>query len=530
MKFLRLINVLAITIILLIVTAVNAQQPIIRKIDIVRLNVFDRNLQTQNNFIFRLGNKFHAITQDRIIRQEMLIKPGQKFDSTAFALSLRNIRALEFIGEVKTEVKSNSNDSLDITVATEDLWTTIAGLSSETGGGNVKISAYCDEKNIAGLGIGVETTAQYSEDKDNGFSIKAYDNRFLGTHDIASVFISSFKFSRQYDFSLVRPFYRPQTRWSFAIAAQFDRYRQRLFYSGVEYFRYKKNFDFLQIKQTRAFGEYKRVEPYVYFTFQHDYYGIENPSSPYNAIIPEDKTFTGPGIGVSLTTIHYDTARYLDEFGTLEDFNYRYLLDFHNAWSVEPMGGDEGNLSYGVKAIMLKKLFSILTVGIADIYAGLENSSGQYQSLNQFEAACYLKLARYHLLAGHLFSSYAWKHERAYQVVLGGGNGLRGYPNRYYSGTKMLLLNSEYRVFSPLTIMTVGVGGAAFFDAGYAWNDRQKMRLGDLKKDIGIGLRFGLTKSSTARTIRIDCAWGLDRKVTYLSMGTSNVFDLSPFK
>jgi outer membrane protein assembly factor BamA len=505
-------------------------QPTIRKIDIVRLNVFDRNLQTRNNFIFRMGNKIHSVTRDQIIRQEMLISPGQQFDSANFAQSLRNIRALEFIGEVKNDITPVSDDSVDIVITTEDLWTTIAGLSSETGGGNVKISAYCDEKNIAGLGIGLETTVQYSEDKDNGFSIKAYDNRFLGTRDIANVFISNFKFSRQYDFSLTRPFYTPQTRWSFAITAQFDRYRQRLFYSGVEFFRYKKNLDFLQVKQYRAFGDYKRIEPYVFFTFQHDYYGVEIPGSPYNFVIPEDKTFAGPGLGCRLATIHYDTARYIDEFGTLEDFNFRYLLDFYNARSEKFMGGDKGCLSYGVRAALLRQPFSGLIIGLANVYSGMENNSAQYLSQNQVEATSYLKLSRYHLLAGRLFSSYAWKHERDYQVVLGGTNGLRGYPNRYYSGTKMLLLNAEYRVFSPLTILTVGLGGAAFFDAGYVWNDWQKMKLGDLKRDIGIGLRFGLTKSSTARTIRIDCAWGLDRKVTYLSMGTSNVFDLTPFK
>ncbi len=529
MKIWRFYIFLAISTVLSIAAIVQAQ-PTIRKIDIVRLNVFDRDLQTQSNFIFRLGNKFHAVTRDRIIRQEMLTKPGLPFDSSAFALSMRNIRALEFIGEVKTDITPVSGDSVDIIITTEDLWTTIAGLSSETGGGNVKISAYCDEKNIAGLGIGLETTVQYSEDKDNGFSIKAYDNRFLGTRDIANVFISDFKFSRQYDFSLVRPFYTPQTRWSFAIAAQFDRYRQRLFYSGVEFFRYKKNFDFLQVKQSRAFGDYKRIEPYIFFTFQHDYYGIEIPGSPYNVVIPEDKTFAGPGIGFRLTTIHYDTARYIDEFGTLEDFNFRYLLDFYNARSVKFLGGDKGSFSYGVRAALLRRPFSGLIFGLANVYSGMENNSGQYLSQNQVEAAGYLKLARYHLLAGRLLSSYAWKHERDYQVVLGGTNGLRGYPNRYYSGTKMFLLNAEYRVFLPLTILTVGLGGATFFDAGYVWNDGQKMKSGDLKRDIGIGLRFGLTKSSTARTIRIDCAWGLDRKVTYLSMGTSNVFDLTPFK
>jgi outer membrane protein assembly factor BamA len=525
---------LGISLILAAILAIAAcafgQTPAIRKIDFIRLNVFDKNLQNSNNFIYRLGNKFHAVTKERIIRQEMLLRPGQNYDSSSFAQSLRNIRALDFIGEVKTQLNEVPGDSLDIIITTEDLWTTVAGISSESGGGNYKIMAYCDEKNIAGLGVGLETSLQFAQDKDNGFSINAYDNRILGTRNIASCFISRFKFSRQFDILLTRPFYRPQTRWSFAISAQFNRYRQRLFSSGQEYFRYKKNFDFLQLKQTRAFGIYKRIEPYLYYTYQHDYYGIENPASPYNNIIPADKTFSGPGLGVSLTTINYDTARYLDEFGTTEDFNYHYLLDFHSARSAKFMGGDKGSLSYGMRAAFLQNPIPALTIGFSNAYIGHETKTGRFLSQNQLEAACYVKMAKYHLLAGHIFTSYVWNHESDYQLVLGGGNGLRGYPDRYYSGTKMLLLNGEYRVFSPWTILTVGLGGAAFFDAGYVWGDRQMMRLGDLKKDIGIGLRFGLTKSSTARTIRIDLARGLDRKVTYLSMGTSSVFDLSPFK
>jgi hypothetical protein len=61
--------------ILLLLAATSAAQPIIRKIDIIRLNVFDNNLKAKSNVIYRLGNKFHAVTRERIIRQEMLIEP-----------------------------------------------------------------------------------------------------------------------------------------------------------------------------------------------------------------------------------------------------------------------------------------------------------------------------------------------------------------------------------------------------------------------------------------------------------------------
>ena len=56
--------------------------------------------------------------------------------------------------------------------------------------------------------------------------------------------------------------------------------------------------------------------------------------------------------------------------------------------------------------------------------------------------------------------------------MLGGDNGLRGYPLRYQAGDDNALMTLEQRFYSnwqPLKLFNVGA--AVFFDAGRTWGD-----------------------------------------------------------
>jgi outer membrane translocation and assembly module TamA len=90
----------------------------------------------------------------------------------------------------------------------------------------------------------------------------------------------------------------------------------------------------------------------------------------------------------------------------------------------------------------------------------------------------------------------------------------------------MALGNVEYRFYLPLEILTVRFGGAAFFDIGRAWEPDERIEMKDLKSDIGIGLRFGLTKSSTSRVLRLDVAKSLSSNDVFVSFATGMLFSL----
>jgi hemolysin activation/secretion protein len=97
------------------------------------------------------------------------------------------------------------------------------------------------------------------------------------------------------------------------------------------------------------------------------------------------------------------------------------------------------------------------------------------------------------------------------QLLLGGDNGLRGYPLRFESGTSRALFTVEQRVFTDwFPFRLVRVGGAVFADVGRTWGTGV---IGNsdpgLLKDVGFGLRLGNSRSGLGNVLHIDFAFPL---------------------
>ena len=97
-------------------------------------------------------------------------------------------------------------------------------------------------------------------------------------------------------------------------------------------------------------------------------------------------------------------------------------------------------------------------------------------------------------------------------MLLGGDNGLRGYPLRYQAGEKSVLLTLEQRFYTdwyPWRLFRVGY--AVFMDAGRVTgtDPRAVPTLGTLY-DVGIGLRLSSPRSSGRSIVHIDLAFPLN--------------------
>jgi outer membrane translocation and assembly module TamA len=96
--------------------------------------------------------------------------------------------------------------------------------------------------------------------------------------------------------------------------------------------------------------------------------------------------------------------------------------------------------------------------------------------------------------------------------LLGGDNGLRGYPLRYQAGEGRWLFTAEQRLFSNwYPFQMFNVGGAVFYDMGATWGrDPLGTASLGLLKDIGFGLRFGNSRSALGNVLHVDVAYPLD--------------------
>ena len=101
------------------------------------------------------------------------------------------------------------------------------------------------------------------------------------------------------------------------------------------------------------------------------------------------------------------------------------------------------------------------------------------------------------------------------QLLLGAESGLRGYPVRTFTGTRLVLLSAEERWFAADDVWQLAsLGLTAFVDSGFVWPQPERISLSDLKTSVGIGLLIGRNRlSNTQPTLRFDLGYALNPSV-----------------
>ncbi|MEJ1966928.1 MAG: hypothetical protein WDO56_37475 [Gammaproteobacteria bacterium] len=171
-----------------------------------------------------------------------------------------------------------------------------------------------------------------------------------------------------------------------------------------------------------------------------------------------------------------------------------------NAWVFE------GSLSRGFVPDDRQRLLFSSTL------AGRRDSSGFADVQGGVEARYYFRQSPRRLLFLGASVDAGSSLDLDHQILLGGDNGLRGYPLRYQAGEGRWRVTAEQRVYSnwyPFRLFNVG--GAVFADVGRTWgaNPGGTPSRGILK-DLGFGLRLGNSRSALGNVLHVDIAVPLD--------------------
>ncbi|OGC91585.1 MAG: hypothetical protein A2W25_10740 [candidate division Zixibacteria bacterium RBG_16_53_22] len=501
---------------------------IIEKINIVRRNVFDSEMQNDPPFYYRWANSLHIITRENVVRRELLFGIGDSLDIQQVIETERNLRAAGFIGEIDIGVIPASDSGIELIVTTTDLWTTKVEIYLDVAGGNYTTGLAFTEANLLGLGKYIQALGQIGNDQD-GYAAYYIDNRLLGSRLALSFAHVNFTYSRGISLSLARPQYSLAVPFGAGMALEATEERPRLFSGGEEFFRYHQEKRIIIAGATYTFGRNQRLSINGAYNLDKTDYAVELQGHPLNSMIPPDETISYPTVGVSIASIKYDIARFVDAAGNPEDLSLGGALKFTFGRSDVPFGADYIANYQAASARFLLCPRNGVYVGGSDKVIWWSRSGQAERIRHQSELSFYYKPAAMHLLAIHGLADFAWRQKPTYQVILGGGNGLRGYSYHELAGNRLALGNIEYRFYTPITILTVRLGAAAFFDIGNVWRRSQDIDPGELKSGVGLGLRFGLTKSSTARVVSLDFAKALSKDEFFIGFGTASPFNLKNF-
>jgi len=489
-----------------------AQGAIIGQIFFDKQNVFDTSKPGENNSLYRLANRWHIITRDSVIRNQLLFSPGDPYSRRLIEESERLLRKNVFFYDVKVEPVRYENGVVDIRVWTRDLWTLMPGFSISRSGGENRVRFSLSERNL--LGRGVSLRANYVDNVDRESTSIAYFDRNLG-RTWTSLFLEFADSSdgNTSDVRLIRPFYQLDARWS-AGGTFYENTREVSFYDlGNEAAEYAADTEshsaFYGWSPGLQDGWVRRWTAGLVYD-SNDFSAV--PEGVLPAVIPADRKLVYPFLGVELLEDRFESTSNRDQIERTEDFYLGTRLWASVGYATEDFGADRESVVYRFEASsgfgsMEKKALLLSSSLTGRLDEG--KSANREISLN---ARYYNQISDKRLFFMTLDASAGDNLDLDNLVDLGGDTGLRGYPLRYQTGDSRALLTIEERYFTdwyPFRLFRVG--GAAFVDIGRVWGDNPlgNAPLGWLR-DVGLGLRLAPTRASGRDVIHIDIAFPLD--------------------
>ncbi|WP_157995098.1 BamA/TamA family outer membrane protein [Peristeroidobacter soli] len=485
---------------------------VIGQIVIDAQNVFDTTDPREDKALYRLANNLRIKTRDQVIRRQLLFHPGERYSQQSVDESERILRSARYLYDASIRPIAYHDGVVDLRVTTRDVWTLSPGVSFGRHGGKNTSGFELEELNILGTGTSISLSHKSGIDRSSD-ELEYKDPHLAGTWASLTANYSNNSDGSTRGFKLDRPFYSLTTRNAFGVAAMDDDRIESLYDRGhvVDEFRNSK-------QVATAYGGWSAglVNGWTRRWTSGITYDDESfspvPGSTPSQLIPEDRRLVYPWIGFELVQDDFVKEHNRDQIGRTEDFHLGASWSAMLGWADRALGSDREALMFATKAGRGFRVGEASTLLLNGALAGRLEEGALHDTIMDVTARYYVPQSKKALFFASIEGVAARNLDLDHQNLLGGDNGLRGYPLRYQAGTSSALLTLEQRYFTdwyPFRLFRIG--GAAFFDVGRTWGNNP---VGDsnlgLLKDVGVGLRIGNTRSGLGNVIHVDLAFPLD--------------------
>lgn len=491
--------------------ALQQDAAIIGEIVFDKSNVFDLSNPGENYWLYRLANRLHVVTKDKVIRKQLLFKSGEPYSLRKIDESERILRGNKYLYDANVQPIRYKDGVVDLSVKTRDVWTLSPDVSLSRSGGENRTKYGLEETNL--FGSGQLLRVAHIENVDRTADSFEFADQHLGRSWVSAFLrISDNSDGRSNMFSAIRPFYALDTRWSAGGWVLDDDRRSALYALGEEAAEYQH-----ERRYETAFGGWSKglqngwVQRWTAGLVRDDnrFTPVSAPTLP--AAIPQDRDLVYAFIGLEVIEDQFETARNRDQIGRTEDFYFGSRWSATLGWSDKSIGADRDALIFSARG---SRGFGSIEKTALLLYAntdGRVESGRAVNSLISVDARYYHTLSEKWLFFATLNATSGHSLDIDNPVRLGGDSGLRGYPLRYQSGDSKMLISIEQRYFTDwYPFRLVRIGGAVFADAGRVWgNDPVNGRRFSWLSDVGFGLRLAPTRSSSGKMVHIDIAFPL---------------------
>lgn len=484
------------------------------------------------SWVYRLGDRLHTTTRPEVIRRELLFAEGDCFDPLVLTDSERLLRNLPFVAEAEVRGVRLPGGGVRVTVATRDDWSKRVELQTSSRGGFQATGVEIREANL--VGTGQQLSAYFRRSLEERVYGVEYETPQLFRSQIDGTL--AFGQSREGGYflseTLALPFRGESGRWAWRQHFEHnDRYfqlvkpqngellrvllperRQRFDAGGVFRLGERGNFSLFGLALSGEWASYP------------DGVRLRDPDrfpAADSALLDTARVGLDPVENIRLMVLVGQRNVYFVRRGALdavrggEDVRLGIETELGVGRSLQPLSeDDELALEFGFGAA--GELPGNVLVGgqlRAEAKRDFERTrSGDEWTdlLAQLDAWSYWRPHPKHTLVAALTGAGGWRTTVPFQVTLGSGSGLRGYPRDYLPGAQRVAGTLEIRSFVGWPYPRLfDLGTAAFVDAGRVWAGDDPFGIDSpWQLSGGVGLRAAFPPESR-RTYRLDVAFPL---------------------
>lgn len=440
------------------------------------------------NWLERTGNKLHKMTRERVIRRDLLFKPGDKLDPQLVVRNKQLLRSRPYISDVEMIVRPDSTDStrVNLLIRTSDSWT----ISVDAGiHGEGRTMLGLSDANIFGTGNTLRFRTNFSrKDFSYGGNMVAYEiPNVLGTFYTAEFSAGRDFYNSELIMGLRKEFIRPTD------------YEVGVTYNDIKSKRYMIDLDTSLLVKARNLdiwaGRSRYIKPIrssIYFTGRYNYARFSRRPEVSANHNPALHDYNAMLYSAGLYREKFYTANMVYGFGTKE-----YLATGYKAELVSGYSWGEFNdelylgMSYqtgGFRA--LGYIMGGITLGsFIDLDTGMWRHSAIDVDMRWFSNLFLLRRSRIRQFLA-LNYTQGWNRGTGSDesIRFTRENGLQAL-KEHITGTNRAIINTETVVFSPYQPLGFRIAFFGFADFGLIGYSPNAFK-NDFFTSFGLGVRI----------------------------------------
>ena len=479
----------------------------IKKLDVFGPSVTDTTQRAARK-LSRLYNSLHINTHNRVLRNNLLLKKGDRITTTRLADSERIIRTLPFIRDARLLVqpRSDESDTVDLLLITEDV---IPYSISGRPRGWIEGSVSIGNRNILGTGHELDNTITVDSDHPRKLGYRGLYRlpNIRGSFVQADFRYTNNYFNEIYQVAVLRPFYVPDIRFAggadinyqrrSALAPEIDSYAALDTFTDVRaiprirYSFFEQDYWLARSFALDKFDDRTRLSVSLGGRQQHFY---ERPAvGPGQNVAYHHRTQLLAGL--AFTKRYYTTEELVYTYGRTEDIPVGQLAEL----VVGPEFGEFADRWFtGLSYARGNYLTPLGYVSVGASGGGFWRNRRIEEGVLQFtlDSYSYLFYARRSRFRFFFSSDYTRGIRRPptidfpnRYISIRRDDGIRGLSNVALEGNERLTFSLEGVAYPPWNLYSFRLALFGFLDTGLIAEEQEKLLQTRAYHGVGLGFR-----------------------------------------